>query len=92
MKKGLKSVIVFLFVILAGVVFGGPLQKAEASVSQLKDKNPGDVIRFAGMDWIVLDPATGYVLMKDILVNRQFDQYWGYPEFLPDRNENHNRP
>jgi S-layer homology domain. len=86
MKKGLKSVIVFLFVILAGVVFGGPLQKVEASVSQLKDKNPGDVISFAGMDWIVLEPSSGYVLLEGDLGNKRFSNLDN--KFSPNNPDN----
>ncbi|KLU60314.1 hypothetical protein CEB3_c31650 [Peptococcaceae bacterium CEB3] len=40
---------------------------------RLNTLKAGNTVKFAGYTWIVLDPATGYLLMQDSLVDRVFE-------------------
>lgn len=52
--------------------------KAEAANVQLNTLKAGSVISFAGYEWIVLNPSTGYILMKNDLENITFSDVLKY--------------
>lgn len=57
--------------IAGGNVIGGTTANALVNLSSLA---VGDTVNFAGYDWIVLDPAAGYLLMRDCFgSSRAFD-------------------
>ncbi|MGE7942835.1 hypothetical protein ACQKNB_12175 [Lysinibacillus xylanilyticus] len=51
----------------------------------------GSIIKFAGRDWILLDPATGYIYSKNPVTSEKWDTNTSYtPTFLIDPKRSNN--
>ncbi len=65
--KRLISLVMFVL-LLATAILGLTIPASgEGGSKRLKELDPGAIVEFAGQDWIVLDPETGYVLRKEAL-------------------------
>ncbi|HBK68960.1 MAG TPA: hypothetical protein DDZ91_09985 [Firmicutes bacterium] len=64
MLKKFISILCFLMLIAAGTSINVPNATA-ASNTPITAKAAGDVIRFSGLEWTILNPSTGYVLLKN---------------------------
>jgi len=66
MKKQVKRfaylLLSIMFLATAMLGLAGP---ASAGIVPLQNLSPGNTVSFAGYQWIVLDPSSGYLLMKD---------------------------
>jgi len=70
MKMNIKRLmkLVMLVLLLTAAILGLTISvSAEGESKRLNDLAPGTIVKFAGQDWILLEPGTGYVLRKEVL-------------------------
>lgn len=65
--KLLIRIAVFVLLLTAATMGLTVPALAEGELKRLSELEPGTIVEFAGQDWIVLDPAAGYVLRKEAL-------------------------
>ncbi|AET67613.1 conserved repeat protein [Desulfosporosinus orientis DSM 765] len=54
-----------LFILVTVAMFGQPGSASAATEQPLSSLQAGDTVSFAGYTWIVLNPSTGYLLMRN---------------------------
>lgn len=92
MKRGWKVVLSLVLLVIISGVFSGI--DANASTVPLSSKSQGSEIQFAGKTWIVLNPSTGFLYMKDNLITRPYEEDWaggsnaGHFRIMPSSNKN----
>jgi hypothetical protein len=71
MKKNFRGfvrvAVVFVLLLTAAIAGLAVPASAEGETKRLMDLEPGAIVEFAGQDWILLEPETGYVLRKEVL-------------------------
>ncbi|MDF2670872.1 MAG: conserved repeat protein, partial [Paenibacillus sp.] len=76
LRLRLKPVLWFLmFALWVSAFQMGPQQRAFADPvpQQLKEADQGSIVSYGNIDWILLIPATGYVIAKDLQGGKPFD-------------------
>ncbi|MBM7679075.1 OmpL47-type beta-barrel domain-containing protein, partial [Gracilibacillus alcaliphilus] len=76
-KRKCKTGIFLLIILLISALFP-PIETQnvyaeESGPKQLQELEQGEEIIFASAEWIVLEPSEGYILRKESIGNRQFD-------------------
>ncbi len=62
-----------LMLVVSGILSVPRPASASTTPVPLSSLSAGDTVQFDGRTWIVLDPSTGYLLMQDSYVTREFD-------------------
>ncbi|GIP30820.1 S-layer homology domain-containing protein [Paenibacillus sp. J2TS4] len=62
-KKGLF--ITLIVAVSMAVFLLGKFEKVDAASNLLENKESGDVVKFAGVEWVLLNPSERYIVMKD---------------------------
>lgn len=55
---------------------------------KLNELSKGSIIKFAGSNWILLDPVTGYIISQSIYSGRPFHTTSANGKFSPDQQNN----
>ncbi|MDP4093648.1 MAG: cell wall-binding protein, partial [Bacillota bacterium] len=88
MKRKFKHTaqLLLFVIILTTAMLAWPATVSADTAVRLSGLSPGDTVQFAGYTWIVLNPSTGYLIMRDVLCNRAFDSSGrADPAFDPSR-------
>ncbi len=64
-KKFICSILVFTLVMTNTLIFPTPASAAGTAPVKLESLTPGDTVSFGGVTWIVLEPGSGLLLMRD---------------------------
>lgn len=74
------SVFIIGLTLLIGFALSDIQVHADSSYTLLRDKSPGEVVVFSDREWLVLEPSTGLVILKEVMGT---SQYYDYNEYKP---------